>query len=163
MFNVTVYQQLLVKVLKSGTPGSNSGLTRGVVLSKWFTFFKDFPGVSDGKDSACNVGDLVWSLEEKITTHSSILACRIPWTEEPGSLQSVGSWRVRHDWVTNTFIFYLLSSKFPRKYNKDNRGAYFIDLLKVTVHVECKIKWHQITTLHFKHFPKFWQLLIFGI
>ena len=33
-------------------------------------------------------------------THSNILACRIPWTEEPGRLQSIGSQRVRHDWVT---------------------------------------------------------------
>ena len=38
--------------------------------------------------------------------HSSILAWRIPWTEEPGGLQSVGSQRVRHDWVTNTFTFF---------------------------------------------------------
>ena len=32
-----------------------------------------------------------------MATHSSILACRIPWTEEPGGLQSIGSQRVRHD------------------------------------------------------------------
>ena len=36
-------------------------------------------------------------LEKEMATHSSILACRIPWTEEPGRLQSVGSQRVRHD------------------------------------------------------------------
>ena len=35
--------------------------------------------------------------EEGTSTHSSILAWRIPWTEEPGKLQSVGSQRVRHD------------------------------------------------------------------
>ena len=35
-------------------------------------------------------------------THSSILAGVIPWTEEPGGLQSVGSQRVGHDWATNT-------------------------------------------------------------
>ena len=46
----------------------------------------------------------VWSLgwedplEEGMTTHSSILAERIPWTEEPGRLQSIESQRVRHDW-----------------------------------------------------------------
>ena len=39
--------------------------------------------------------------------HSSILAWRIPWTEEPGGLQSMGSQRVRHDWVTkHTHIDY---------------------------------------------------------
>ena len=36
-------------------------------------------------------------LEEEMAIHSSILAWRIPWTEEPGRLQSLGSQRVRHD------------------------------------------------------------------
>ena len=36
-------------------------------------------------------------LEKEIATHSSILVWRIPWTEEPGKVQSVGSQRVRHD------------------------------------------------------------------
>ena len=35
--------------------------------------------------------------EEGMATHSSVLAWRIPWTEEPGGLQSMGSQRVRHD------------------------------------------------------------------
>ena len=37
-----------------------------------------------------------------MTIHSSILACRIPWTEEPGGMQSMGSQRVGHDRVTTT-------------------------------------------------------------
>ena len=36
-------------------------------------------------------------LEKEMATHSSILAWRIPWTEEPGRIQSMGSQRVRHD------------------------------------------------------------------
>ena len=44
------------------------------------------------------------SLEKGSATHSSILAWRIPWTEEPGRLQSTGSQRVGHDWATFTFI-----------------------------------------------------------
>ena len=36
-------------------------------------------------------------LEEDMATHSSVLAWRIPWTEEPGGLQSTGAQRVRHD------------------------------------------------------------------
>ena len=46
----------------------------------------------------------VWSLGQEdplemgLTTHSSLLAWRIPWTEKPGGLQSIGSQRVRHDW-----------------------------------------------------------------
>ena len=41
-------------------------------------------------------------MEKGMVTHSSILDWRIPWTEEPGGLQSMGSQRVRHDWVTDT-------------------------------------------------------------
>ena len=37
-----------------------------------------------------------------MAVHSSILACRIPWTEETGGLQFMGSQRVGHDWATNT-------------------------------------------------------------
>ena len=44
-------------------------------------------------------------LEKGMATHSSILAWRIPWTEEPDGLQSLGSQRVGHDWATNTFTF----------------------------------------------------------
>ena len=36
-------------------------------------------------------------LEKEMATHSSILAWKIPWTEEPGRLQSMGSQRVRHN------------------------------------------------------------------
>ena len=59
-----------------------------------------------GNESAHNVGNLgTWvgslsqedPLEKGMATHSSVLAWRIPWTEEPGGLQSVGSQRVRHD------------------------------------------------------------------
>ena len=60
-----------------------------------------FPGGSDGKESACNAADLgpIWEdpLEEGMATHTSILAWRIPWTEEPGGLQSMGSYRFRHN------------------------------------------------------------------
>ena len=45
------------------------------------------------------------SLEKRMATHSSILAWRIPWTEEPRRLQSVGSQRVRYDWATLN-VFY---------------------------------------------------------
>ena len=62
-----------------------------------------FPGGSDGKASVYNVGDPS-SIpgredppEKEMATHSSILAWRIPWTEEPGRLQSMGSQRVGHD------------------------------------------------------------------
>ena len=49
------------------------------------------------------VRSLGWEdpLEKEMATHSSILAWRIPWTEEPGGLQSKGSQRVGHDWATS--------------------------------------------------------------
>ena len=46
-------------------------------------------------------------LEKGMATLSSILAWRIPWTEEPGWLQSMGLQRVRHDWAINTFTWLL--------------------------------------------------------
>ena len=53
------------------------------------------------------VQSLGWEdpLEEGTATYSSIPAWRIPWTEEPGGLQSMGLQRVRHDLATNTFTF----------------------------------------------------------
>ena len=65
--------------------------------------FLGFPGGSASKESACNVGDLGsvlgWEdpLYKGVASGSSILAWRIPWTEEPGRLQSVGSPRAGHD------------------------------------------------------------------
>ena len=56
-----------------------------------------------GRQSACDTGDLDlipgWEdpLEKEIETHYSILAWRIPWTEESGGLQSMGSQRVGHN------------------------------------------------------------------
>ena len=66
-----------------------------------------FPGGSDDTESACNAGDqglipgLGSSPGEGNDTCSSILAWRIPWTKEPGGLQSMGSQRVGHDWETS--------------------------------------------------------------
>ena len=53
------------------------------------------------------VRSLGWedSLEKEMSAHSSILAWRISWTEEPDRLQSMGSQRVRHNWATNTATF----------------------------------------------------------
>ena len=58
----------------------------------------------------------VWSLSwedplaKEMATHSSIFAWKISWREEPGGLQSMGSRRVRHDWVTNTYLLTLAMS-----------------------------------------------------
>ena len=55
-----------------------------------------FPGGASGKEPACQSRRRD-PLKEEMATHSSILAWRIPWTVEPGGLQSMGLQRVRHD------------------------------------------------------------------
>ena len=68
--------------------------------------FWGFPGGASGKESACKcrrqevqVQSLGWEdpLAEVMATHFGILSWRIPWTEEPGGLQSIGLQRVGHD------------------------------------------------------------------
>ena len=48
-------------------------------------------------------------LEKRMATHSSTLAWRIPWTGESAGLESMGSQRIRHNWVTNTFTTLTIS------------------------------------------------------
>ena len=73
-------------------PGQVGNLRMSVFVNVHI-WFLGFAGGSDGKESSCNAGDpcLICgsgrSLEKKMATHSSILAWRIPWTEEPGRLQ----------------------------------------------------------------------------
>ena len=60
------------------------------------------PGMEPVSWVACIVGGFFTAEEEKaMTPHSSTLAWKIPWTEEPGRLLSMGSHRVGHDWATS--------------------------------------------------------------
>ena len=82
-------------------------MTRWIV-NDFLRFYWGCLGGKSGKELPANAGDLkvlVWSLgqedpplEEGLITHSSILAWRIPWTEETGGLWSIGLQRVRHNW-----------------------------------------------------------------
>ena len=67
--------------------------------------------------------------ENAMATHSSILAWKIPWTEEPGRLQSMqGSQRVRHDWAhTHTHTHTLSHNSCPHPKMKDNQIIHFED------------------------------------
>ena len=58
---------------------------------------KNSPGMQELQETW--VGSLGWEdpIEEEVATHSSVLAWSVPWTEEPGGLQSVGLLRVGHD------------------------------------------------------------------
>ena len=74
----------------------------------------------------------VWSLgwedpqKKEMATHSSILAWRIPWTEEPGGLQSMGSQRVVHDWATNTYFCPLPLAATPWPSLQDQQEEFFL-------------------------------------
>ena len=59
------------------------------------------------------IDSIIWELlcyitEKTMAPHSSTLAWKIPWTEEPGRLQSIGSLRVGHDWATSLSLFTFL-------------------------------------------------------
>ena len=60
-------------------------------------------------------------LEKEMAPHSSTLAWRIPWREEPGRLQSMGSQRVGHDWVTSLSLFTFKDDK--RTENNGSKGS----------------------------------------
>ena len=80
------------------------------MISSGLAFNLGFLGSLDGKESTCNAGDpgSIPGLRRspgKENGYSSILAWRTSWTGEFGGLQSMGSQRVRHDWVINTFFF----------------------------------------------------------
>ena len=61
-------------------------------------------------------------LEKWMATHSSILTWKIPWTEEPDGLQSIGSQRVEHNWVTNTNNPYLLGIRSNAEFLEASQG-----------------------------------------
>ena len=66
------------------------------------------------------VRSLGWEdpLEKEMVTHSGMLSWKIPWTKEPGRLQSMGSQRVGHDQATNTYCwsYVFLVNLIPRNY-----------------------------------------------
>ena len=78
-------------------------ICKGMLLLVSYRRLQGFPGALDGTESACNAGDLDLISElgkypvEAMATHSTILVWRIPCTEEPGGLQSIGSQTVGHD------------------------------------------------------------------
>ena len=80
-----------------------SPTSQGTLLTTMHAAFQGFPGGSVAENPPASVGDagsvpgLGRSPEKEMTTHSNILAWRIPRAEEPGGLQSMRLQRVRHD------------------------------------------------------------------
>ena len=92
---------------------------RGILLWFWFSFptslvaqrLKRLPRMQETWVRSLGQED---PLEEEMATHSSTLASRIPWREEPGRLQSMGLQRAGHDWATSLhFTSSLISEGFP--------------------------------------------------
>ena len=83
-------------------------------FTKWFLIFVS---------PLIQVQSLCWEdpLEKEMATHSSTLAWKIPWTEEPGRLQSTGSQRVGHDWVTSLET---IQTQVDKLLNKTQRLLY---------------------------------------
>ena len=65
-------------------------------------------------------------LEKAMATYSSILAWRMPWTEEPGGLQSMRSQRVRDNWRTSTSTFFPVAKALGYQY----RGSWVWSLIE---------------------------------
>ena len=105
-----------MEILRTGTPNSQPQGWRGEAAGK------NTPGTPPGLlhrlplwvgsaalPEVFTLHACICYLEKAMATHSSTLAWKIPWTEEPSSLQSMGSQRVGHDWVTSLHFLYALS------------------------------------------------------
>ena len=73
------------------------------------------------------IPELGSSLEEEMATHSSTLAWRIPWREEPGRLQSMGSQRAGHDWTTSLHFTNDSDNDSPETLFDTKTGNTFLD------------------------------------
>ena len=89
---------------------------------------KNPPANADVRDRSWSL-DWEDSLEKEVAAHSSILAWRIPWTEEPGRLQSMGLQRVKHDWSDLAHMHVPYSTK--------NAYLAYILEVKTLVHLKC--------------------------
>ena len=120
-------------------------------LNLWWklNYSLGFSGGSDGKESACNAGDLSSIPESgKIPGEGNrnplqYSCLENPWTEEPGGLQSMELQRVRHNWATNTFTS-----------NYSLAAALGLDL-KIILHGEGVSHPHTLTAT-----PHFWAVYV---
>ena len=91
-----IYLKLLLAYIKAIYPLFKIGS-----ISQWASpvtqMLKNLPAIQETWIRYLGQED---PLDKEMTTHSSTFTWRIPWTEEPGKLQSTGSHRDRHDWLT---------------------------------------------------------------
>ena len=113
------------------------------VLLKWFAIariVKNLPAIQETQARSLGWED---TLEKRMATHSSILASRIPWIEEPGELQSIGLQRAGHSWVTNTCTFYSFSKLVSS-----------LTIQQCTDFIISIIMWRWKDNISLKHTPK---------
>ena len=118
-------------------------------------FLWGFPDGSDGRESACTVGDLSlipgWGRSPGGGNgyHSNILAWKIPWTEKPGGLQSMGSQRIRHG-----YFLYLLSNWASSGLNSSSAKLHVFHLSSVLGNGATKLKEMQFSLTLFFLIPQ---------
>ena len=112
---------------------------------------------------------LVFHVEKAMAPYSSILAWKIPWTEEPGGLQSMGLLRVRHDWATSLSLFTFMhwrgkGQPTPVFLPGESQGwgawwaAVYGDTQSWT-----RLKWRSSSSLPWPPSPHPWKYQIFNI
>ena len=77
-------------------------------------------------------------LEKRMAVYSNTLAWRIPWTEEPGGLQSMGSQRLGHDWATNT------TQRLSNKHVRIKHNTFHYSW-KFNTHFKGSLKWCHVS------------------
>ena len=123
------------------------------VLDQW-----GIPGATSVKEPACQCRQLkemwVWSLgrkgplEEDVATLSSILVWRIPWTEETGGPQSIGSQRVGHDWNNLACTHIGSMNAWKKKFQKTLINNLFSLLGRKNAYYSKLICWHKVFLFH---------------
>ena len=95
-----------------------------------------------------------YKAEKAMAPHSSTLAWKIPWTEEPGGLQSMGSLQVGHKWATSLSLFTFMHWRRkwqPTQYscleNPRDRGAWWAAVYGVT-QSRIRVKWLSSSSIH---------------
>ena len=111
-----------------------------------------FPRWLSGKELACQAGDemrvpsLGWEdpLEEKMAIHSSILAWKIPWTDDPAGLQSIGLQRVGHNLATKPPPPYIQREREWTNYAVKKSHKVYLEGKKQQIYLAEKILYYDL-------------------